>query len=309
MKTLSALSPLLVLVTLLDPVAAFPAANRISRVGPAVYLDASPVGLEKRQTQSYKRRPAFLTETSSSSSPVEWVMVSTTTTTPTARPNWRTKTTTPSTTPPAARSTTTTTLHHSTTSSTTTSRSTTSSPAATTSTTAVATPQATIATSSRSTTTSSAVPSSTAGADVRTLALNEHNRFRALHNASALVWSQTLADAAAKWAANCVFEHSQGAVGPYGENLAATAGYTTTIVNGACQPWEAEASEYDPTNPVYSHFTQMVWKGTTELGCVQQTCPPGSIFDAAYGNATFYVCEYNPPGNVYPASNFLANVQ
>lgn len=34
------------------------------------------------------------------------------------------------------------------------------------------------------------------------------------------------------------------------------------------------------------------------------TCPPGSIFDAKYGNATMYVCEYNPPGNVYPADNF-----
>ncbi|GAA5900601.1 hypothetical protein JCM5296_005292 [Sporobolomyces johnsonii] len=299
MKTLSALSPLLVLVALLDPVAAFPAANRISRVGPAVYLDAPPVGLEKRQTHGVgdgrdddddAEREAELADENDDAEhdatgceehdddandddhhplndhfPIDDILT---------------------------RSHRTDSLHPS-----------------STSTTAVGTPQATIATSSRSTTTSSAAPSSTAGADVRTLALNEHNRFRALHNASALVWSQTLADAAAKWAANCVFEHSQGAVGSYGENLAATAGYPTTIVNGACQPWEAEASEYDPNNPVYSHFTQMVWKGTTELGCVQQICPPGSIFDAAYGNATFYVCEYNPPGNVYPASNFRANVQ
>ncbi|GAA5930888.1 uncharacterized protein JCM15063_002487 [Sporobolomyces koalae] len=154
-----------------------------------------------------------------------------------------------------------------------------------------------------------ATPTFIAGSDVRDLALTEHNRFRALHNAPALTWSQPLADAAYKWGSRCVFQHSQGAVGPYGENLAATAGYKTDIVTGACQGWEAEASDYNPSNPNYSHFTQMVWKATTQLGCAQVTCPPGSIFDARYGNSTFYVCEYNPPGNVYPASNFLKNVE
>ena len=47
----------------------------------------------------------------------------------------------------------------------------------------------------------------------------------------------------------------------------------------------------------------MVWKASTQLGCVQQVCPAGTIFDAKYGPAYFLVCEYNPPGNVYPASN------
>ncbi|GAA6007407.1 hypothetical protein JCM11491_004152 [Sporobolomyces phaffii] len=162
-----------------------------------------------------------------------------------------------------------------------------------------------------STTSSAAASSPTfvAGSDVRDLALNEHNRFRALHGASALTWSQPLADAAYKWGSRCVFEHSKGAVGPYGENLAATAGYKSDIVTGACQPWEAEAPDYTPDNPNYSHFTQMVWKATTQLGCARVTCPPGSIFDAKYGNSLFYVCEYNPPGNVYPADNFRKNVQ
>ncbi|GAA6036493.1 hypothetical protein JCM8097_003533 [Rhodosporidiobolus ruineniae] len=164
------------------------------------------------------------------------------------------------------------------------------------------------------TTTTSAAPGSTAGLNIRDAALNEHNRFRALHAAPALTWNQNLADAAGRWAANCVFQHSQGAVGPYGENLASNAGTgqttlpTTTIVNGLIKLWEDEAPDYNPANPVYSHFTQMVWKSTTELGCVLQVCPPGTLFDAQYGNANYLVCEYNPPGNVYPSSNFLANV-
>lgn len=91
----------------------------------------------------------------------------------------------------------------------------------------------------------------------------------------------------------------------YGENLAASAGGAGGI-SAALQgisAWEAEAPQYDPANPNYSHFTQMVWKASTQLGCVQQVCPAGTIFDAKYGPAYFLVCEYNPPGNVYPASN------
>ncbi|GAA6008952.1 uncharacterized protein JCM10292_006574 [Rhodotorula paludigena] len=157
----------------------------------------------------------------------------------------------------------------------------------------------------------STAPVSTAGADIRDAVLNEHNTFRAQHGAAPLSWSPTLAEAALKWGSRCVFQHSQGAVGPYGENLAASAGSGVTI-NTALQgirAWEAEAPEYDPNNPVYSHFTQMVWKSTTQLGCAQVSCPAGSIFPAQYGVNSYLVCEYNPPGNVYPASNFRANVQ
>ena len=65
------------------------------------------------------------------------------------------------------------------------------------------------------------------------------------------------------------------------ENLAAGSGdYTVTDgING----WTAEDKDYDPKNPTYSHFTQVVWKGTKELGCAIVTCPAGSIFDAKFG--------------------------
>ena len=46
--------------------------------------------------------------------------------------------------------------------------------------------------------------------------LNAHNDFRAQHGAAPLTWSDTLANAAQSWADRCVFEHSGGAVGPYG---------------------------------------------------------------------------------------------
>lgn len=44
--------------------------------------------------------------------------------------------------------------------------------------------------------------------------------------------------------------------------------------------WMAEAKDYDPQNPVYSHFTQVVWKATTQLGCAKVACKAGTIFDS-----------------------------
>lgn len=68
------------------------------------------------------------------------------------------------------------------------------------------------------------------------------------------------------------------------ENLAAgTGGYTVT---DGINAWTAESSDYDANNPVPSHFTQVVWKSTTQVGCAVVTCPAGSIFDASYGVRT-----------------------
>ncbi|KAI5476035.1 hypothetical protein MNV49_000464 [Pseudohyphozyma bogoriensis] len=137
-------------------------------------------------------------------------------------------------------------------------------------------------------------------------ALTAHNSYRAQHGAVALTWNQELSNAAQTWANKCNFVHSQGALGPWGENLAATAGYATTITD-AVKMWTDESVDYNATNPVYSHFTQVVWKSTTQLGCAVAQC--SGIFDPAYGLASFYVCEYNPPGNSGNADNYRANIQ
>jgi len=134
--------------------------------------------------------------------------------------------------------------------------------------------------------------------------LDSHNGIRAKHGAAALTWSTELEAAAQKWANNCKFVHSGGAVGPYGENLSAGTGSAFGI-SQAIQLWIDEESDYNPANPQYSHFTQMVWKGTTQLGCAVAQCD--GIFDPKYGKAKFYVCEYNPAGNVI--GQFPQNVQ
>ncbi|CAE6428659.1 unnamed protein product [Rhizoctonia solani] len=132
--------------------------------------------------------------------------------------------------------------------------------------------------------------------------LKGHNDIRAQHGASPLTWATDLSAAAAKWAGNCVWEHSQGQIGDFGENLAAGTGLGAAA---AVKMWTDEASEYNPANPQYSHFTQVVWKATTEVGCAVRTC--NNLFSGNSGAVEFHVCEYRAPGNVI--GQFAENVQ
>jgi uncharacterized protein YkwD len=131
-------------------------------------------------------------------------------------------------------------------------------------------------------------------------ALAAHNKIRALHHVPNLVWDDTLARYATRHANKCEFRHSSS---PYGENLAA--GYST--ITAAVNTWYAEQAKYNYSKPGFArstgHFTQMVWKSTKELGCGYAVCngengTPG----------TYWVCEYNPAGNITNNGYFKANV-
>ncbi|CEL55490.1 Fruiting body protein SC7 OS=Schizophyllum commune GN=SC7 PE=2 SV=1 [Rhizoctonia solani AG-1 IB] len=106
--------------------------------------------------------------------------------------------------------------------------------------------------------------------------LTAHNNERAKHGASALVWDSGLASTAQTWANKCNFSHNQA-----GQNLYAGTG--NPGVAAAVGAWNAESKDYNPSNPQPSHWTQVVWKSTTKVGCALATCAPGTIFPANYG--------------------------
>ena len=139
-----------------------------------------------------------------------------------------------------------------------------------------------------STSTSTSVPTSApTDSSFQSQILNEHNVKRSLHGVSALSWDSTLeayAQAYAdKYDCSGTLTHSGG---QYGENLAL--GYTIT---GSVDAWYNEGANYDygSTCSVLDHFTQVIWKSTTKVGCGQKQC--GSYY------GTYIICSYDPAGN------------
>ncbi|MCU1282690.1 MAG: hypothetical protein JWM53_6236 [bacterium] len=120
-----------------------------------------------------------------------------------------------------------------------------------------------------------------------------HNRVRAKHCAPPLAWSPKVAASAQKWAntiadRGCALGHSGG---QYGENLAAgTSG--TLDAAGVVGMWYDENKQFSFRSGGFSmktdHFTQVVWRGTTAVGCGRSQCNGMDV----------WICQYDPPGNV-----------
>jgi hypothetical protein len=113
-------------------------------------------------------------------------------------------------------------------------------------------------------------------------------------------WSDAAAQVAQAWANNCVYEHNVNR-GNRGENIAADAPPGGLTVTQVVALWAGEAAFYDyATNTCAAgedcgHYTQIVWRSTTAVGCGMATCTTGSPFGS--GSWDFWVCDYEPPGN------------
>ena len=106
-------------------------------------------------------------------------------------------------------------------------------------------------------------------------------------------WSDDVAASAQQWADHlmssmaCGLQHASGT--GYGENLA---GGTHVSPQSAVELWASEKTNYT-YSPKYvftndtGHYTQIVWRKSTHIGCGSAACSGSNVV----------VCRYDPPGN------------
>jgi len=125
-------------------------------------------------------------------------------------------------------------------------------------------------------------------------AVRAHNYYRKKHGVSKISLSDDLCQVAQAWAnkiaADDKMAHSQNG---FGENIHWSSG---DVENGKrpVQHWYSEVKDYDykkdaDFQPGTGHFTQVVWKNSTELGIAKAK--------GASKGGTYVVAVYNPAGN------------
>ena len=138
--------------------------------------------------------------------------------------------------------------------------------------------------------------------------LDAHNKVRAKHRIPPLKWSNKLAQYSQQWAnqmaktKHCSMYHRKGNP-PFGENLYRSTAIIWTdgrteispvTIKKVVKAWTDEERWYDykrnrcQRGKQCGHYTQAVWKSTTEVGCAMNVCADKS---------QTWVCSYNPPGN------------
>ena len=148
--------------------------------------------------------------------------------------------------------------------------------------------------------------------EFRAEALNAHNTERSLYPIDPLTLApetDELNSGSQQWAQHLLeigkLQHSSSQErNGAGENLFVvytTQSYTpNAVAKQAVNAWYSEVKNYDYNNPTFSpstgHFTQVVWKNTTDLGC-GYAAGATTINGTAY-TAYYVVCRYSPAGNI-----------
>uniref|UniRef100_A0A0E0LGP1 SCP domain-containing protein n=1 Tax=Oryza punctata TaxID=4537 RepID=A0A0E0LGP1_ORYPU len=124
--------------------------------------------------------------------------------------------------------------------------------------------------------------------------VNLHNKARAAVGVGTVAWSDKLAAKALEHARYCRKQHIQG---PYGENLWWSGVGGSGTPGEAMSYWVGERPYYDyrrnkcAVGHQCGHYTQVVWRRTSYVGCARVTCNRNDI-------GTIIACNYSPPGNI-----------
>lgn len=163
------------------------------------------------------------------------------------------------------------------------------------------------------------------GSSVTEVSLNAHNIHRSNHSAPAIQWDDNLASIAQTHVNSCDYGHNMKlGGGGYGQNIAmrgegnpddlesnaeaARLAITRFWYNDEFRAYPGfgkDISSSDGTFAEWGHLSQLVWAGTTHVGCAVKRCPAGTMLDSMDG--WFISCNYKPRGNV--AGAFASNVK
>lgn len=129
--------------------------------------------------------------------------------------------------------------------------------------------------------------------------VDRHNYWRAKVHVPDLKWSNACAKVAQDWAdrlakEGCKIHHrpSEGKLSTdYGENIYWSMGMENKAAD-VVDDWASEIEFFDEKSGqcrggVCGHYTQVVWKNTTAVGCGMAKC----------GDQEVWVCNYDPAGN------------
>jgi pathogenesis-related protein 1 len=137
--------------------------------------------------------------------------------------------------------------------------------------------------------------------------LAEHNEWRAKYNVPPLTWDDDLAADAQQFANQVVLKNKFPPTHRSGSSNGENFFWGTASAfepKDAVARWESESKNYDRTANTCTagktcvHFTQLVWSTTKKVGCAKAT--------TADGETDFFVCVYNPAGNMDGLGPFSA---
>ena len=154
---------------------------------------------------------------------------------------------------------------------------------------------------------------------VNEVLLAQHNKYRKMHDAPELTLDNELIKLATDYSAALAYKQDNYSITPSGnknknkEKLGENIFTCTSMLKTDCydiestkpvDEWYNEIKNYNFSQPGFtidsSHFSQLVWKETTKMGCGASVKDDGATYKV--------VCNYYTAGNIINKAKFEENV-